>query len=73
MPQMQQLEGTFDAACRVAAALPQEKRSAARHRGTSATRRSSNIAVRRSSMAQQDPSQLMVGLHDPEDDGAMAT
>lgn len=65
MLQMQQLEGTFDAACRVAAALPQEKRSAARHRGTSATRRSSNIAVRRSSMAQQDPSQQLVGLHQP--------
>jgi hypothetical protein len=70
--QMKQLEGTFDAACRVAAALPQEKRATARHRGTSATRRSSNIAVRRSSMAQQDPSQLMVGLRHPVDGCAMA-
>lgn len=70
---MRQLEGAFDAACRVAAALPQEKRSASRHRGTSTTRRSSNIAVRRSSMAQQDASQMMVGLRDPVDDCVVAT
>ena len=71
--QMLQLEGTFDAACQVAAALPQEKRSAARHRGASATWRSSNIAVHHSSMAQQDTTQIMVSLHQPVLGCAMAT
>lgn len=61
--QMLQQEAAYDAACREAAALPPEKRSASRNRGTSATRRSSNIAARRSSMAPQEPSQHMVSQH----------